>query len=215
MYNVVFISHSKDDPNLDFFHKIFSELQTRSVWMEFENINPPPSLFIRDSVNKSDALFVLLSKYLVDRPYTNNWVSFEGGLAANRKKANVSPEYAHSALGLDIWVFEPLDEDISFAVPYCTYHMRYEPTLERLMWLKDILSGDTTTGRFGVPLICPYKDCKLTFNYLSRFYTDSLNCPACRRGIHFTKSYKEFDFDKLKKEIIADIRKKTLRDMET
>ena len=183
MYSVVFVSHSKHDPNLDFFHKIFSGLQTESVWMEFEDINPPPSLFIRDSVNKSEAIFVLLSKYLVDQEHTNSWVSFEVGLAANRTKANVSPESTHSELGLDIWVFEPLDEDINFAVPYCTYYMRYAPTVERLKWLRDILRGDTPTGRFGVPIICGYEDCKLSFNYLSRFYTDSLNCPACRRGL--------------------------------
>jgi len=151
--------------------------------MEFEDINPPPSLFIRDSVNKSEAIFVLLSKYLVDQEHTNSWVSFEVGLAANRTKANVSPESTHSELGLDIWVFEPLDEDINFAVPYCTYYMRYAPTVERLKWLRDILRGDTPTGRFGVPIICGYEDCKLSFNYLSRFYTDSLNCPACRRGL--------------------------------
>ena len=214
MYNVVFISHSKNDPNLDFFHKIFSGLQTRSVWMEFENINPPPSFFVRDNVNNSDAIFVLLSKYLIDQQHTNNWVSFEVGLAVNCKKTNISSEHGHNEPGLDVWVFEPLDEDINFAVPYCTYYMRYEPTLERLKWLRDMLRGDTTTGRFGVPVTCPYKDCKLGFNYLSRFYTDSLNCPACRRDIHFEKSYKEYDFDKLTKEIKADIMKTLSRNME-
>jgi len=190
MYNVVFVSHSKHDPNLDFFHKIFSELRTESIWMEFEDINPPPSLFIRDSVNKSDAVFVLLSKYLVDKQHTNNWVSFEVGLAANHKKTNVYPEYAHSELGLDTWVFEPFDEDINFAVPYCTHYMRYVPTVKFLKWLRDKLRGDITTEKF-VPVTCRHKDCKITFNYLSRFYTDSLNCPACRSVIHFEKSYKD------------------------
>jgi len=215
MYNVVFVSHSKYDPNLDFFHKVFSGLQTKSVWMEFEDIAPPPSLFVRDAVNKSDALFVLLSRYLVDKQHTNNWVSFEVGLAANCKKANISPEYAHKEQGLDIWVFEPLNEDISFAVPYFTYYMRYEPTMERLKWLRDILSGDTTTGRFGVPVTCPHEDCKITFNYLSRFYTDSLKCPACRNVIHFSRSYKEFNSDKLSQEITQEITKKILGNMKT
>ncbi|MBA7503677.1 hypothetical protein ES706_02288 [subsurface metagenome] len=191
MYSVVFVSHSKHDPNLDFFHKIFSEIQTQSVWMEFEDINPPPSLFIRDSVNKSEAIFVLLSKYLVDQQHTNNWVSFEVGLAANSTKVNVSPEYSHSELGLDIWVFEPLDEDINFTVPYCTYYMRYETTLEMLKWLRDMLKGDTAR-RFGVPATCPYEDCKLDFNYLSRHYTELVNCPACRRRIHCAKWYWDY-----------------------
>ena len=204
MYKAVFVSHSRYDPNLDFFHKIFSGLQTESVWMEFEDISPPPFLFIRDNVNKSDALFVLLSKYLVDRQHTNNWVSFEVGLAANREKCNVIPGIAQRELGLDVWVFEPVDEDIGFAVPYCTYYMRYKPTVEALKWLRDRLRGDTST-RFGVSVTCPYDDCKISFNYLSRFYTDSLNCPACRRGIQFLKSYKEIDFDQLKEEIVKEI----------
>ena len=176
MYKTVFISHSRYDSNLDFFHKIFSALPIESVWMEFEDIQPPPYLSIKDNVNRSDALFVLLSQHIVDKQHTNNWVSFEVGLATNRK--------------CEIYVFEPLDENVNFAVPYFTHYMRYRTTENILKWLRDGLR-DGSIVRYGVPITCPHNDCLIQFNYLSRFYTDSYYCPACRREVHFTKSYEK------------------------
>ena len=190
MYETVFISHSKDDPNLGFFHKVFSGLPIESVWMEFEKIEPPPFLSIRDNVNRSDALFVLLSEYLVDRRYTSNWCSFEVGLAANRERLNVASNSARAKLGLDVWVFEPLGKDISFAVPYCTYYMRYKPSTNSIKLLKNILRHEFPE-KLGITLTCLWDDCKISFNYLrspTRLSspTHSLNCPACRREMQAT-----------------------------
>lgn len=187
MYRTVFISHSKDDPNLEFFHKVFSGLPIESIWMEFEEIEPPPFLSIRDKVNRSDALFVLLSEYLVSRQHTNNWVSLEVGLAANRERSNVSPKDNQGKLGLDVWVFEPLGKDISFAVPYCTYYMRYKPSRNSIKLLKNILRYEFPE-KLGVTLTCPWDDCNGSFNYLrspTRLSspTHSINCPACRRNM--------------------------------
>ena len=38
----IFISHSKNDPNLDFFKTIFATTNIRSIWMEFEDVSSPP-----------------------------------------------------------------------------------------------------------------------------------------------------------------------------
>jgi hypothetical protein len=189
MYKTVFISHSRYDANLDFFHKIFSAVPIESVWMEFEDIKPPPSLSIKDNVNRSDALFVLLSQHLVDKQHTSNWVSFEVGLAANRK--------------CEIYVFEPIDEHVDFAVPYFTHYMRYRTTENTLKWLRDGLRNGSIV-EYGVSIKCPYNDCLIQFNYLSRLYTDSYYCPACRREVYFTKSYKDIDLDKLIKESVDE-----------
>jgi len=192
MYKTVFISHSRYDPNLDFFQKIFSALPIESVWMEFEDIQPPPYLSIKNNVNKSDALFVLLSQHLVDKQHTSNWVSFEVGLATNRE--------------LDIYVFEPIDENVNFAVPCFTHYMRYPTNVNALKWLKDRLK-DGSIAKSGVSITCPHRDCLIQFQYLSRLYTDSYFCPACRREVTFTKSYKDIDLDKMFKDIVQEVTK--------
>ena len=174
MYDTVFISHSKDDPNLDFFHKILSALPTEAVWMEFEDMEAPPYLSIRRKVNSSDAIFVLLSEHLVHRQHTNNWVSFEIGLAGNRKSGESE--------GLDVWVFEPMGEDISFAVPYCTFYVKYKTPLASLKRLKEMLKYKYPAN-LGIELVCPSDNCRMTFRYLGSSVTHVLNCPACRKDV--------------------------------
>lgn len=197
MYKTVFISHSKYDPNLNFFHKIFSALSIESVWMEFEDIQPPPQLSIKDNVNRSDALFVLLSQHPIDKQYTNNWVSFEVGLATNRE--------------LDIYVFEPIDENVNFAIPFFTHYMRYPATEAAFKWLRDRLRGGSLASS-GVTISCPQDDCKIVFHYLSRLYTDSYFCPACKREVVFQKSYKDIDLDNMIKDIKHEITKEVIED---
>ncbi len=184
LYNTVFISHSKDDPNLAFFQNLFSQLKAKSVWMEFENISSPPFVSIRDMVNQSDAIFVLLSNYLIERPYTNNWVSFEIGLAANSNLYK-DKDGKLKALGLDVWVFEPMDKNISYSVPYCTHYMKYQTIPEEVRSLRDRLEARSSDYEVGVRIICPNKDCGLSFVYLSA-HTKKLTCPACRKEMKLT-----------------------------
>ena len=178
-YGKVFISHSKRDPNLGFFQSLFAMLRIESTWIELEDVVPPPSVYIREQVNQSDAVFVLLSQPLTELPHTNNWVAFEVGLAANC-----------GAQGLDVWVFEPLDEHIDFAVPYFTHYMRYHTERNALTWLRDMLR-ETKAESIGIPVQCSYDDCKIAFNYLSRYFTNDFYCPACRRFVHFIKKYED------------------------
>ncbi len=177
MYSRVFISHSKDDPNLDFFHRVFSGLGTAGIWMEFEDISPPPSLEIRRRVNECSALFVLLSSPLRDLPHTRNWVSFEIGLAANWKPPFALPG---ARTGMDVYVFNPEYQPVDFAVPYCTYYMPYNGSTDELRFLKEMIR-DAPLHNKGLPVQCPYEDCSLAFKLLSdvREYA----CPACGRGV--------------------------------
>ncbi|MFC2024338.1 hypothetical protein ACFLTJ_02000 [Chloroflexota bacterium] len=133
MYRRVFISHSKFDPNIDFFHRVFSGAPAEAIWMEFEDIKSPPYLAIKDNVNSSDAIFVLLSEHLVDKQHTSNWVSFEVGLAANR---TISDKTGKNTKDMDVFVFEPLDKKIDFAVPYFTHYMRYPISDAAFKWLR-------------------------------------------------------------------------------
>ena len=179
MYKKVFISHSKDDPNSDEFHKIFSGIESRGVWMEFEKYDTPPFISIREYVNSSDALFVLLSRHLVNKLHTINWVSFEVGLAANCKKKQ-------GKMGLDVWVFDPLSENIYFPVPYCTHYMRYRTSSAFIQLMKGIVTRKSKP--LGIPVDCPYMDCKVSFTYFrtpirSNSPAHSIQCPTCRRPI--------------------------------
>ena len=145
--------------------------------MEYEDIYPPPWETIRENVNHSDAVFVLLSRPLLNHVHTNNWVSFEIGLAANSRKLLQPANLA----GLDVYVFEPIDERIDFPVPYCTYYMLYEITEDHLIFLKDLIRAKSL-DLFGTLAVCPYvSDCGIVFNLLTKM--EQFACPACRRNI--------------------------------
>jgi len=181
MYSKVFVSHNKDDPNLDFFHRIFSGINTKAIWMEFENIIPPPYESIRKEVNQSNAIFVLLSEPLLNKPHTSNWVSFEIGLAANyRSPAVPYRPQLFKQIGLDVYVFEPFQTHVNFAVPYCTYYMLYEGNIEELKLLKEMIQNAPSHNK-GLPVKCQYKDCQVEFKLLSNI--EEFYCPTCRRGI--------------------------------
>src|SRR2546426_10153762 len=111
----IFVSHSKDDPNLPFFAEAFAASPVKGVYMELEDIKPPPWSIIKEYVTRSTATFVLLSKPLRRFRYghTRNWIDFEVGLSC--------------AAGKPVWVFEPQGQKIGFAVPYCTYYCVYDP----------------------------------------------------------------------------------------
>jgi hypothetical protein len=180
MYQSVFISHSKDDPHLDFFHKVFSGLNTKAVWMEFEGIRPPAYQSIKNFVNASNALFVLLSSPLLDieKRYTANWVSFEIGLAANWRSPFLIPRLLQDRI--DVYVFEPLEDPIDFAVPYCTYYMPYTDSTEYLQFLRELIQNAPQHNK-GEPVKCPYPNCQVEFKLLTKI--ENFVCPTCRRGI--------------------------------
>ncbi|MFC2001270.1 hypothetical protein ACFLUZ_02060 [Chloroflexota bacterium] len=188
MYKTVFISHSKDDPNLGFFQRVFAALPIESIWMELEDIKPPPYISIIENVNRSDALFVLISEHLLDKQHTNNWVSFEVGLAANREKVSETGLTASSSHGLDVYVFESIDQHTPFAVPYFTHFMRYPKENKFETWLKNQLKN-ANLSYAGFSIQCSWDKCKKEFNYLSRFFTNFYFCPACSGEVIFKTKY--------------------------
>lgn len=159
---------------------MFSGLHTKAVWMEFENIQPPAYQSIKNLVNGSNALFVLLSPQLLelDRRYTANWVAFEIGLAANWRSHFLIPRITQDRI--DVYVFEPLDEPIDFPIPYCTYYMPYDGSSEELTFLKELIQDAPYHNR-GIPVKCPYDNCKIEFKLLKDI--EHIVCPTCRQGI--------------------------------
>lgn len=91
----IFISHSKQDSDIiSTFKSAFNESDVYPVLMEFERFSNPPWMTIKNNIENSRALFVLLSNNLKISPHTQNWVSYEVGIAVEANK--------------EVWVFEDL-----------------------------------------------------------------------------------------------------------
>jgi len=146
--------------------------------MEFENITPPPYQSIKNFVNESNALFVLLSPELFDLKHTTNWVAFEVGLAANWRSHYLIPKIIQDRI--DVYVFEPADERVDFCVPYCTYYMPYNGSNEEVKFLRELIEFAPNHNK-GIPIKCPYPECQIEFKLLT--ITENFVCPACRQGI--------------------------------
>jgi len=151
--------------------------------MEFEDITPPPYQSIKNFVNQSDAIFVLLSRSLLQKLHTDNWVSFEIGLAANWRSFYLIPRIFQDRI--DVFVFEPSQDPVDYAVPYCTYYMLYSGTTEELKFLRELVQNAPLHNK-GIPIKCPYDNCSIEFKLLSD--TTEFNCPTCRRGMRRTPS---------------------------
>lgn len=198
----IFISHSKRDKGtVDAFCNVFARTQLQAVLAEFEAYAVPPWLQIKNWVQHSSALFVLLSRELQSTPYTQNWVSYEVGLAC--------------ALNKPVWVYEQWQSPVLFPVPYLTDYVVYDPAnredlnaIKRLIELYDpspalagailggllggLLSGGAGAGAgallggaigqrrpTGAVVRCPNGLCGVTFRVYN--HLQSFLCPACRQ----------------------------------
>jgi hypothetical protein len=83
----IFISHSKrDEATINAFCQAFAQTTIRAVLEEFDTYVVPPRAKIAKDVQESSAVFLLLSPHLNATAYTQNWVSYEVGLACAMKK---------------------------------------------------------------------------------------------------------------------------------
>ena len=168
----IFISHSRKDKEIiAFFDSIFSGSKVKSVKVEFEKIKAEaiPSITIRKKIKQSKAAFVLLGPNVELTIYTRNWISFEIGLAA--------------ALGKPIWVFEPIQSNIKFPIPYLNHYMQYELEYDR-EYITSIVKAyekSKVEPPDGFIVKCSYDNCKLPFMLHTKTY--SFNCPACRQPL--------------------------------
>ena len=100
----IFLSHSKADYEIiNIFRNSFEGTEVHPILMEYEQFSNPPWLAIRNNIENSSGLFVLLSNNLKISDYTQNWVSYEIGIAdeANR----------------EIWMFEDVNNQVIFPIP--------------------------------------------------------------------------------------------------
>ena len=171
----VFISHSKRDEDIrSFFDSISAGRTIRSVRVEFDEYRPPAVEYINQEILASEAIFVLLGPNVTFNEYTINWIAYEVGVA--------------SALGKEIWVFEPFNSNISYPIPMLHHYVLYDLNNElSRSYINGIVAEFEKWPLFrrfpsGVsPVECPYENCKITFVLHSR--APSFKCPACRQVI--------------------------------
>lgn len=201
----IFISHSKRDTDLVLtIKKILENMGHTPIIEEFVPIEEQASVpyeEIRKNVEKSSFLFLFLTDNVVATPFTQNWVSYEVGLA--------------SASSKKLFVFERLGTPIPFPIPYLTDYALFNPdktedilALQRLTKdlgkiRRDLLTagGGAAIGSIFGPagmavgavlgyLVGPKPPkpptakcnyCNVVFNYYSTHKVFS--CPSCRKSI--------------------------------
>ena len=162
----IFVSHSKENKDLDFFHRGFSTTGVKSFFMEYEDTKTPAWLSIRDNVRKADSVFVLLSEEVSDLKYTQNWVAFEVGLACQA--------------GKNVWVFEKNYQITDFAVPYLTHYVLYDPTYNGdFKFVRNIIQNRGVSGNWGKLVTCT--KCGIGYNLCTS--VDEWTCPCCRQQL--------------------------------
>jgi len=159
---------------------------------EFERISPPDWKIIRDAMNRSWAMFLLVGKELVKMQeksacdpetarswkYTQNWIAFEIGLACQQN--------------IDVWVLCD-DVTINFPVPYFNNYLPFRVSVD---WLRQILNMYKTLGHLPSPskplpplfqYVCSNNQCKMEFFFwgYNRPRPFDVTCPQCLK----TKPY--------------------------
>lgn len=167
----IFVSHSKKNEDLDFFHKGFSTSGVKGVFMEYEGIANPAWESIKNYVRKADSVFVLLSREVRDLEYTRNWVAFEVGLACQANK--------------NVWVFEKVYEEIDFVVPYLTHYVLYDPSSsEHFQFIRNVIIDRGLPSDYGEPVVCG--SCGTEYHLCTG--VDEWTCPCCRQRLESNNS---------------------------
>jgi hypothetical protein len=187
----IFISHTQKDVEfLNIFDSVCARVGIDAFRSELERIKLPAWQTIRDEIQKSRALFLLIGKELVKAQdshnysweFTQNWIAFEIGVACDR--------------GIDVWVVCD-DELINFPVPYLNNYLtvspRHKESFDFLVENLDMYTrGITTNFPNAKQLIeCPYDDnCKAIFNFPVQVEAgEKILCPQCLREIEFYSTH--------------------------
>ena len=172
----IFVSHSQDDENLKgYFNKIFASSPVKAVYEEYEQLISGDVTVekIKQDIDTSNAVFVLLSENVERKPHTRDWIAFEAGYACAKRK--------------EVWVFEPADEfgKLSFITPGLSHYIpiylddNYFPYLRRIIdSYKDDESSKSRPK--GTLIECLKCHSKYAVHFLPFAY---FRCPVCNEKI--------------------------------
>jgi hypothetical protein len=112
----IFLSHSQRDEHIkDLFLRAFRGAGVSDIYREYENA-PPSGVtaeLIAQDIERSSAVFVLLSEIVEALPTARDWILFECGIAAAKQKP--------------VWVFEPYQSfgKITITIPRFDHYVRF------------------------------------------------------------------------------------------
>jgi hypothetical protein len=187
----VFLSHTKFDKDFcDKFDNICSNVGMKRFRSEFAEIDKPPWQTIKEQLGKSRALFLLIGKELVNRQasqynpdwkFTQNWISYEVGIAHQRN--------------IDIWVVCD-SVQINFPVPYFNNYVPFglDPgaSMEYMnMVLENYLRGLSFPISLKPDSITQQcRSCDIQFNLHATLEMGTvIICPHCLGGIEFHEPF--------------------------
>jgi len=193
----IFVSHSKRDKDI---RKSFNEVSgiagVKPVCMEFEKMGSPEWQYIRNEVNTSEAVFLLLGPKVRSSIHTQNWIAFEVGLSCAFRK--------------DVWVLEQAGANIKFPIPYLTDYLMYNlEDRTNFDYVRSVIEGygrsepamplnaDRRTKRKipqGLLVDCPSCHSKYNFHNIVKHF----HCPSCRQELEWQDSEKKKLITKLK-----------------
>ena len=194
----IFVSHTKLDSNFcDRFDVAASREGVKVFRSELEAIENPAWKTIRDAINNSSALFLLVGKELVAAQsasetdmkakeqwkFTQNWIAYEIGIACQ--------------LGIDVWVYCD-NVNINFPVPYLNNYAIWgiqSIDKESLVFIRTIFS-EYCCGRpypIGVfeklglrERVFTCQHCGVVFNLHSSLPKGmEIPCPTCLKTLVF------------------------------
>jgi hypothetical protein len=153
---------------------------------ELSRTPDPHWLYIKSWIQKSDAVFLILSGGITEQEHTQNWVAFEVGVAAGCNP----PKPVIAIKG----------EDVVIPIPYLTHYYSYSPTVPASQWRAsgtDLWHGQSKMGmhpmlsdpNYKVPFLpttCSH--CKLRYYYHGSEIC--YKCPCCSK-ITLHGKYKE------------------------
>lgn len=194
----IFVSHTKFDSDFcDRFDIAASREGVRIFRSELEDIANPPWIRIKDAIDESSALFLLVGKKLVEMQarsetnleskdkwkFTQNWIAFEIGLACHR--------------GIDVWVWCD-DVAINFPVPYLNnYHVWGVRKIDKdsLKFVRSVFQEYKRNSPFPLHSFtpdCAYEcpSCGAVFNIASQLPAGMIiPCPSCLANMKFPKGW--------------------------
>ena len=191
----IFVSHTKYDESFcDRFDRVIAREPIGAFRSEFEDFGVPAWRTIKEAMEESCAMFLLVGEELVKRQnfvngdadiirnwrHTQNWISYEIGLACQ--------------LNIDVWVLCD-DVHINFPVPYLNnYHIKGLKDSGDFRWLRTKLKSYLQGGSYPYGFkreyrfACPHSSCGSEFNLHTLLNPeDMIICPSCLREIRVSE----------------------------
>jgi len=174
----IFVSHSKHDVTVvNFFTRAFatSKNAVKADFMEFEDLEGKYAgreIAQRITNPETQAVFVLLGPGVRSALHTENWVTFEVGVA--------------SGVGKDVWVFEHLVDNIEFPVPYLNHYVMYQTdNIAYLQFIRNMIDAYSIFPLFRNTIIFGHKPSHIkcircNAEYFLHTPIEQFPCPCCR-----------------------------------